>query len=292
MSKIKVGVHHSVFHSDELVAIALIKYLDDVEVTRTRDEEILKTMEILVDVGGEYSPDEALYDHHQFKKDDPFYGLCSAGLVWKDTKEYISTEYEDLTDLEAFIDAVDRRDTRVGYDPSNVYEPVFEAITACNDIDPMCKNQDDRFNIMLNHVEGIIAAIASKNVEAYADLLEAMEILAEVNTKNKIPQYEQRQLDAVDLGDVIVTKFFPEWRQASKITGKPFVMPGDLEGQYKVMVDTTTIQIAATKDEVFTHANGFISIVAPNETSTHLGIALTNGKLFEVPYSEIRKVIG
>ena len=287
-----IGTHPNIFHSDEIIAVILVGYVDSVTVTRTRDEKILKTMDMLIDVGGVYAPLDAKYDHHQFKKTDPFYGLSSAGLVWRDVKEYMATEYEDLTDLEAFIDAVDRRDTRVEYDPSNVYEPVFDAITACNGIDPRSTEQNFRFNMMVELIGNIVVNLATKNIEGYTDTLEVLETLAEKSTAEKLPQYAQRQLDTVDLGHVVVSKFFPEWRKTSKFTGKPFIMPGDNDGEYKVMIDTTTAQIAATRDEVFTHTNGFISIVKPKESSTHIGIALTNGALFEIPLADIKKVIG
>jgi uncharacterized UPF0160 family protein len=37
----------------------------DAEIIRTRDENVLKTCDIVVDVGGKYEPSSHRYDHHQ-----------------------------------------------------------------------------------------------------------------------------------------------------------------------------------------------------------------------------------
>ena len=78
---IKVITHSGSFHSDELFAIGLIKlYIDDeIEITRTRDREILKEATKnpdiwVIDVGGIYNPELKNFDHHQ----------SSFGLAWPD----------------------------------------------------------------------------------------------------------------------------------------------------------------------------------------------------------------
>ena len=58
------------------------------EVVRTRDAALLATLEIVVDVGGEYNPAAHRYDHHQRSFVDTFDAnhdirLSSAGLVYK-----------------------------------------------------------------------------------------------------------------------------------------------------------------------------------------------------------------
>jgi len=288
---ITIGTHSGVFHSDEVVAIALMSFMDSLEITRSRSEIVLGECEMLVDVGGEYDPLNSKYDHHHFKCSDPFYGLSSAGLVYKDLRPYFKTTGE-LEDLDAFIEAVDARDTRVGYNESNVYEPVFEAITALNNIDPVNHaSQATMFDVLVERVSDIIDALLNKNTVKYSTTLAVLEKAAEQETKNKEEVFAIRAKTYVELDDVIVSKFFPTWRKISSGTGKPFIMPGDEDSQFKVMVDTNTRQIATTRDQVFTHINGFISIVSPSGSSTHMGIAFTDGSLIEVPLHVVRRAL-
>ncbi|MBR6504539.1 MAG: MYG1 family protein [Clostridia bacterium] len=85
-----IGTHGGIFHSDEVVAVAILCLLhknEKVRIVRTRDMSILNECDICVDVGG------GEYDHHQkgfnlCRRDDlrlkkeriPY---ASAGLIWK-----------------------------------------------------------------------------------------------------------------------------------------------------------------------------------------------------------------
>lgn len=75
----RVGTHNGRFHADEVMATAILKELYDIEVTRTRDPEVLKDLEIVYDVG------DGAYDHHQidkeFRENGTPYAAC--GLIWR-----------------------------------------------------------------------------------------------------------------------------------------------------------------------------------------------------------------
>jgi len=150
-TKLKIGTHNGVFHSDELVAISMYRaYIEDnVEIIRTRNPQELNSCDVKIDVGGEYAPTCSSihvgdymsmtqfigysvlgdFDHHQFKEGDELYRLSSAGLIFKALTEPMDT-YCDMgecpwTDtvvsgpsqsLLNLVTAVDARDTRVEYD--------------------------------------------------------------------------------------------------------------------------------------------------------------------------------
>lgn len=78
-----IGTHGGIFHSDEVVACAILCLLRNerrIWILRTRDEEMLKMCDICVDVGG------GNFDHHlpgfnkTHKTGVPY---ASAGLVWE-----------------------------------------------------------------------------------------------------------------------------------------------------------------------------------------------------------------
>ncbi|KAG7212361.1 hypothetical protein KM043_012682 [Ampulex compressa] len=67
VSQIRIGTHNGTFHCDEALACYLLKLLPrykDATIVRTRDQSILDTCDIVVDVGGQYDPATNRYDHH------------------------------------------------------------------------------------------------------------------------------------------------------------------------------------------------------------------------------------
>ena len=78
---LKIGTHDGTFHTDDVLAVSLLRVFYDstheVVVLRTRDQSILDTCDILVDVGRRYDGVK-YFDHHQ---DSSL--KCSVALVWK-----------------------------------------------------------------------------------------------------------------------------------------------------------------------------------------------------------------
>ncbi|WVQ96436.1 hypothetical protein IAU59_003541 [Kwoniella sp. CBS 9459] len=88
-----IGTHSGTFHCDEALAVFMLRMTDefkDADVVRTRDAAKLEPLDIVVDVGGVYSPEKHRYDHHQRGFSEVFGSggfdkvkLSSAGLVYK-----------------------------------------------------------------------------------------------------------------------------------------------------------------------------------------------------------------
>eukprot|EP01125_Pyxidicula_operculata_P003753 TRINITY_DN1502_c0_g1_i4.p1 TRINITY_DN1502_c0_g1~~TRINITY_DN1502_c0_g1_i4.p1 ORF type:complete len:277 (+),score=53.88 TRINITY_DN1502_c0_g1_i4:21-851(+) len=87
----QIGTHDGTFHADEAFACYLLLQTDefkDADIVRTRDEKVLATMDIVIDVGGVYDPSKHRYDHHQrgFAEtldSEHKIKLSSAGLIYK-----------------------------------------------------------------------------------------------------------------------------------------------------------------------------------------------------------------
>lgn len=78
--------HSGRFHADEVFAIAMILMIEDKEIVRSRDQEVIDQAEMVLDVGGEYDPERLRFDHHQnsftrTREDGTPY--ATAGLVWE-----------------------------------------------------------------------------------------------------------------------------------------------------------------------------------------------------------------
>ncbi|KAF5289873.1 hypothetical protein FQR65_LT02007 [Abscondita terminalis] len=64
----KIGTHNGVFHCDEALACFMLKLLPDyadADIIRSRDDAVLDSCDIVVDVGGVYNPKQKRFDHHQ-----------------------------------------------------------------------------------------------------------------------------------------------------------------------------------------------------------------------------------
>lgn len=63
----RIGTHNGVFHADDVFAVAALHILEKGphEIVRTRDEAILATCDVVVDVGGVYDAQRGRFDHHQ-----------------------------------------------------------------------------------------------------------------------------------------------------------------------------------------------------------------------------------
>ncbi|XP_069762238.1 MYG1 exonuclease isoform X2 [Narcine bancroftii] len=67
-SRPRIGTHDGNFHCDEALACFLLRQLpefQDAQIVRTREPEVLRECDVVVDVGGVYDPAIHRYDHHQ-----------------------------------------------------------------------------------------------------------------------------------------------------------------------------------------------------------------------------------
>ncbi|MEN9626040.1 MAG: hypothetical protein RL557_368 [archaeon] len=82
-----LATHHGVFHTDELVACAVLRMIfSKIRIIRTRDPSIFVKTDLRVDVGRKYDPATNDYDHHQesfLLKRENGIPYASAGLIWK-----------------------------------------------------------------------------------------------------------------------------------------------------------------------------------------------------------------
>lgn len=81
---IVIGTHNGIFHSDEVLACAILCLIHNncnINILRSRNLSELKNCDICIDIGG------GQYDHHQpgFSERRPTgEKYASAGLIWKD----------------------------------------------------------------------------------------------------------------------------------------------------------------------------------------------------------------
>lgn len=88
----RIGTHSGVFHADDVTSLMLlvnfIPEYKNAEIVRTREASILKDLDLICDVGGEYDHERKRYDHHQQGFEETFddkhtIKLSSSGLIFK-----------------------------------------------------------------------------------------------------------------------------------------------------------------------------------------------------------------
>ena len=66
-SKTLIGTHSGAFHCDEVFASQMLlktnKFANSI-IVRTRDQEIIEQMDIVIDVGAVFDHSKHRYDHH------------------------------------------------------------------------------------------------------------------------------------------------------------------------------------------------------------------------------------
>ncbi|MBI3305589.1 MYG1 family protein [Candidatus Nomurabacteria bacterium] len=131
--KVKLATHDGAFHADEIFAAALLTvYLKEkgkrFEITRTRDEDYIKTADYVFDVGGIYNAEKNLFDHHQpggAGRRENGIEYSSFGLIWKK----IGTE---LCGSEKVAEMIDKKLVA----PIDANDNGFNLVTSNHEVSP------------------------------------------------------------------------------------------------------------------------------------------------------------
>lgn len=121
--------HNGAFHADDIFATAVLYILNNgnIKIIRTRDREIIKRGDYIYDVGGEYSIEKNIFDHHQkggagFRDDGIPYSAF--GLVWKRFGYDLCEDKEIVSHIEKKIveplDAIDNA--------FDIYKPLYDGV--------------------------------------------------------------------------------------------------------------------------------------------------------------------
>ena len=140
-----IGTHSGTFQADEAMGVWMLRQLPQYrnsKVVRSRDKEVLKDLDIVIDVGGVYDHSILRYDHHQRGYEQYFDdgkegtdGRCSklsaSGLVYRHYgKELIKQYYPNISEedldlaynkiYDTLLEALDAIDTGVEVAPEGV----------------------------------------------------------------------------------------------------------------------------------------------------------------------------
>lgn len=241
----EIVTHNGVFHADEVLAVALLKLFTNTayRVTRTRDPLVIDCADIVVDVGAKNDVDTLRFDHHQFDKTDPDYGLSSAGLVYR----YLGIDIGAIAHL---VKEVDDNDVGVAPAPANHFCKIISSF-----------NQED-----VNNLDQEIA---------FNDAVElAVNYLLNMKRSHELKAEQKKTADNAEITvfDDVRVAFLPVgsgWTPTFNFMGKADIAIQWDDGQSCWTVQTVamemgsyetkyTLEPTGMETEIFCHKAGFI----------------------------------
>jgi uncharacterized UPF0160 family protein len=188
MAKTKIVTHSSKFHTDDIFAVATLSLVlgeENIEVVRSRDPEVIKTGDYVVDVGGEYNLDTKRFDHHQkggAGQRENGIPYASFGLVWKHFGTQVSGSEEVMKRIDQqLVQPVDAGDNGV-----KTFNKIIEDVNPYtigaffDTYNPSWKNEDNvRINEFMTAV-GIARGLLLRIISKEKDFFEADRMVKDI----------------------------------------------------------------------------------------------------------------
>lgn len=281
--KLKLATHSGVFHADDVLAVAMVSFLFELEVVRTRSSVEIESSDIVIDVGGEYDSGNNRFDHHQkggagFRDNGVPY--ASAGLVWLKYGEEICKavlgseyffDYQKISQLvdKNLVTGVDARDsgmkTHYGINNAEVYS-FSDIITAFNPVWYGSQNFGTFFNavelakvILANEIRRQAGSVlADTEVQKSIELSKGSRILL---LEKYMPWSNGVTSFAPDVLYVVFPDPSGDWRvQAAPVgTGsRSFELKAPLPLEWRGKNQAELADLTNCLDVIFCHNGGFI----------------------------------
>lgn len=277
----KIITHNDRFHADDVFTMATLRILfgDKItEVVRTRDEEVIKTGDIVFDVGGIYDPETNRFDHHQTEGAgvrDNGVPYASFGIVWKKWGAEIcgSQVVADMVDSKVVqpVDAGDNGYTYYTYTRDDITEYVFNTIVATFGATWKEKERyDEAFLEVVDMAEKILRR----------------EIVVAQHKAEAIPLVERAYEASEDKRVVVLDRYYPwmgvmekhpevlyvispnsegsAWR-INAAQDQLFVNRKDLPKEWGGLYDEHLAEVTGVSDAIFCHRSLFMAAARSKE---------------------------
>jgi len=268
--------HSGRFHADEVFATSMVLMVEEHEVIRSREQEIIDQADIVLDVGAEYDIERQRFDHHQnsfTEERDDGTPYATAGLIWKAfaTKIFAS---KGLTDAEQVkyatkwvddklikdIDAVDN-----GMYLEDPRPSVSMIIGMMNEPSDEPELQEEAFkkavnfttDIMHNIVDAAVKeAEVAAELEAYLETLEDGILILDKNLPYK---------DFISRHPEVKRVVYPRNEEQFGVycNGRDNHLPERFRG----LRDEELNQVSGLNDMIFCHKSGFMCVTLSQESA-------------------------
>ncbi len=275
-----VVTHNGSFHADDVFSIAAFQLLfgKDINVVRTRDEEIIAKADYVVDVGSVYDPMNNRYDHHQVnapvrENGIPYSGF---GLIWKHFGEEIcgSTEVAQKID-EKLCWAIDLGDNGISTWELGKYDiaPLeWDGIVKAWQADPTSdEDMDTQFLQVVEFVRSYLQRLIQKAKSKIVQRQKAVELYETSESKDILvsEEYLPRSL-FVEYPDVNVVVFpksdTNQWiATAVEVDSVGFATKVSFPAEWAGLRDAELATVSGIPDAVFCHKNCHLFVAGSKE---------------------------
>lgn len=280
-----LGTHSGKFHADDVMATAILRLLlGDVKVIRTRDEGILKALDLVYDISlGEF-------DHHQLDKEvrenNIPYAAC--GLVWREFGSRVIQKFnsqfeeDDIISIFDYVDknllqGIDATDNGIDIQSEIRVTSISDIIQSFNPTWDATDSADDAFEEATQYATEVLKRMISRQVS----VIKARIIVNEAfqnRTSNEIMVLKTgcpwlQQLLKIDLNNEVLFVISPgdnhaEYKiQVVKKTVDTFEARKDLLASIRGKSSEEINSILGIDDAIFCHKAGFIASTKSMESA-------------------------
>jgi len=272
----KIGTHNGRFHADEVMATAILKEIFDIELVRTRDIDILKSLDIVYDVG------DGEFDHHQVEKEYRENGTpyAACGLIWrKFGRDVIQVNEPSLSEAENdgvfryidrnMVEAIDASDN--GIRSTVTIIPTLNISTLIANFNPpwdaKIENEDKYFDEAVKFADLILGNTLAQQisiVKAKTNIIEAYKKRARQELLVLDRSYPwPRVLSSIDKNKEVLFVIFPREdeyliqtvRGSGGSLGNRKSLPASWAGKRGEELN----QVIGIDDSIFCHTGRFIA---------------------------------
>lgn len=274
----KLATHNGNFHTDDVFAIALLKELfPDAEVIRTRDETVLQTADIVVDVGKIFDPEQKRFDHHQRQAGTRPNGIVYSGLglTWQAYGlEFCDGNTEAWQRIDQqfvqHIDAHDNGQKTYQVDASGVEPFLIDDIIKLYNPSPLeaaqAHSHNERFFEAVDFARLILKRLKKHHAEmieaetAFIKAYQASDDKRYVTLDKHLP-FKQRLSDMPELLYVVYPNETGESWMVEAVSKEPgsFESRQPFPKEWRGQDVATLRKLTGVEDIIFCHNSGFIA---------------------------------
>ncbi len=283
--KITIVTHSGQFHADDIFAVATLSLFleekNEIKVVRTRDPEIIKEADFVVDVGGIHDEEKNRFDHHQIGGGgirDNGIPYASFGLVWKKYGLELTGDSETSSKIEQkLVTPIDAYDNGI-----TLGNPVFPDVEYYTIDDLVAafrvtwkeneKELDTRFEFLV----GITKELIIREIKKIKDKKEAGEFILQAYTQSNnktllnLDKYYPYSAYLDSMPDVLLVTY-PDtsgnnWcLQAVNVPDKKFVSKILLPLPWAGKRDKELEEATGVEGSVFCHKDRFFAVAKTRE---------------------------
>jgi uncharacterized UPF0160 family protein len=273
-----VITHNGSFHPDDVFAVATLQLhlgKEMVEVTRTRDAEVIEKADWVVDVGGVYDVETKRFDHHQNGAPVRDNGIPYAafGLVWKHLGEAVAGSKDVADSIEERIaQQIDAGDNGITLYKTNEYDvSPYELYNVIGSFKPVWGSDvtdDEAFLQAVDFARELLVRTIT-HAQAGAKMRELVQAGYESAEDKAILVYEEsvNRNSFIEFGEVNVVVHPSETNEG--IRWKAVAIPksyGTFENRvtfpetWAALRDEELAAVSGISDAVFCHKNCFLFV--------------------------------